>query len=127
MEEEAKTLKVRRFMKEMEKQLKMDLLEKLMSEMEDHSIKRLKKSEPKVEVTELEQKEMPLSELKEMMTDKMSADEPVEESEEDEEDKEGEENTGDFSIDEKAKQIYLTERGQVRIEEISILEINTII
>lgn len=35
-----------------------------------------------------------------------------------EEDKEGEESTGDFSIDEKAKQIYLTERGQVRIEEI---------
>jgi preprotein translocase subunit SecA len=36
----------------------------------------------------------------------------------DEEDKEGEESTGDFSIDEKAKQIYLTERGQIRIEEI---------
>ncbi len=35
-----------------------------------------------------------------------------------EEDKEGEESTGDFTIDEKAKQIYLTERGQVRIEEI---------
>jgi len=37
-----------------------------------------------------------------------------------EEDKEGEESTGDFSIDEKAKQIYLTERGQIRIEEIMI-------
>ena len=35
-----------------------------------------------------------------------------------EEDKEGEESTGDYSIDEKAKQIYLTERGQIRIEEI---------
>jgi len=35
-----------------------------------------------------------------------------------EEDKEGEESTGDYSIDEKAKQIYLTERGQVRVEEI---------
>jgi len=35
-----------------------------------------------------------------------------------EEDKENEESTGDFSIDEKAKQIYLTERGQIRIEEI---------
>ena len=35
-----------------------------------------------------------------------------------EEDKEGEESTGDFTIDEKAKQIYLTERGQIRIEEI---------
>jgi preprotein translocase subunit SecA len=35
-----------------------------------------------------------------------------------EEDKEGVESTGDFSIDEKAKQIYLTERGQIRIEEI---------
>ncbi|XQW84417.1 preprotein translocase subunit SecA [Thalassotalea piscium] len=36
----------------------------------------------------------------------------------DEEDKEGEESTGDFTIDEKSKQIYLTERGQIRIEEI---------
>ena len=35
-----------------------------------------------------------------------------------EEDKEGEDSTGDFSIDEKAKQVYLTERGQVRVEEI---------
>lgn len=35
-----------------------------------------------------------------------------------EEDKEGVESTGDFSIDEKSKQIYLTERGQIRIEEI---------
>jgi preprotein translocase subunit SecA len=35
-----------------------------------------------------------------------------------EEDKEGEESTGDFTIDEKAKQVYLTERGQVRVEEI---------
>ncbi len=37
-----------------------------------------------------------------------------------EEDKEGEESTGDFTIDEKAKQIYLTERGQIHIEEIMI-------
>jgi len=35
-----------------------------------------------------------------------------------EEDKEGVESTGDFTIDEKSKQIYLTERGQIRIEEI---------
>ena len=35
-----------------------------------------------------------------------------------EEDKEDEESTGDFTIDEKAKQIYLTERGQIRVEEI---------
>ena len=35
-----------------------------------------------------------------------------------EEDKENEESTGDFTVDEKSKQIYLTERGQVRIEEI---------
>ncbi len=35
-----------------------------------------------------------------------------------EEDKEGEESTGDYTIDEKAKQVYLTERGQIRIEEI---------
>ncbi|MGB2741145.1 MAG: preprotein translocase subunit SecA [Cognaticolwellia sp.] len=38
----------------------------------------------------------------------------------DEEDKEGEASTGDFTIDEKAKQIYLTELGQVHIEEIMI-------
>lgn len=37
-----------------------------------------------------------------------------------EEDKENEESTGDFTIDEKAKQIYLTERGQIRIEEIML-------
>ena len=37
-----------------------------------------------------------------------------------EEDKEGEESTGDFTIDEKAKQIYLTERGQIHIEEIMV-------
>ncbi|WP_406665954.1 preprotein translocase subunit SecA [Gallaecimonas sp. GXIMD1310] len=35
-----------------------------------------------------------------------------------EEDKEGEMGDGDFTIDEKAKQLYLTERGQVHIEEI---------
>ena len=35
-----------------------------------------------------------------------------------EEDKEGEESTGDYTIDEKAKQIYLTEKGQIHIEEI---------
>ena len=38
----------------------------------------------------------------------------------DEEDKEGEEGTGDFTIDEKAKQVYLTERGQIHIEEIMV-------
>ena len=38
----------------------------------------------------------------------------------DEEDKEGEESTGDFTIDEKAKQVYLTERGQIHIEEIMV-------
>ena len=37
-----------------------------------------------------------------------------------EEDKEGEESTGDYTIDEKAKQIYLTELGQIHIEEIMI-------
>ena len=37
-----------------------------------------------------------------------------------EEDKEGEESTGDYTIDEKAKQIYLTERGQIHIEEIMV-------
>ena len=35
-----------------------------------------------------------------------------------EEDEEGVESTGDYTIDEKSKQVYLTERGQVRVEEI---------
>ncbi|AIY63992.1 preprotein translocase subunit SecA [Pseudoalteromonas piratica] len=34
------------------------------------------------------------------------------------EDEEGVEGDGDFTIDEKAKQVHLTERGQVRVEEI---------
>ena len=34
------------------------------------------------------------------------------------EDEEGVESTGDYTIDEKSKQVYLTERGQVRVEEI---------
>ncbi len=38
--------------------------------------------------------------------------------EQEKEDKEGEEGEGDFSIDEKAKQVNLTERGMVKVEEI---------
>jgi preprotein translocase subunit SecA len=38
----------------------------------------------------------------------------------DEEDKEGEESTGDFTVDEKAKQVYLTELGQIHIEQIMV-------
>ena len=38
--------------------------------------------------------------------------------EQQEKDEEGMEGDGDFTIDEKAKQIHLTERGQVRIEEL---------
>ena len=37
-----------------------------------------------------------------------------------EEDKEGEEGDGDYTIDEKAKQVYLTERGQIRVEELLV-------
>ncbi|NMP15785.1 preprotein translocase subunit SecA [Thalassotalea sp. Y01] len=36
----------------------------------------------------------------------------------DREDEEGVESTGDYTVDEKSKQVYLTERGQVRVEEI---------
>lgn len=36
------------------------------------------------------------------------------------EDEEGVESTGDYTIDEKSKQVYLTERGQVRVEDILI-------
>lgn len=38
----------------------------------------------------------------------------------DKEDEEGEMGDGDFTVDEKAKQVHLTERGQVRVEEILI-------
>ncbi|WP_018693498.1 preprotein translocase subunit SecA [Algicola sagamiensis] len=38
----------------------------------------------------------------------------------DKEDEEGEMGDGDFTIDEKAKQVYLTERGQIRVEELFI-------
>ncbi len=38
----------------------------------------------------------------------------------DKEDEEGEMGDGHFTIDEKAKQIYLTERGQIRVEEILV-------
>lgn len=36
----------------------------------------------------------------------------------DAEDEEGVESTGDYTLDEKSKQVYLTERGQIRVEEI---------
>ncbi|AWB68732.1 preprotein translocase subunit SecA [Saccharobesus litoralis] len=36
----------------------------------------------------------------------------------DKEDEEGVESTGDFTVDEKSKQVHLTERGQERVEEI---------
>lgn len=36
----------------------------------------------------------------------------------DAEDEEGIESTGDYTLDEKSKQVYLTERGQIRVEEI---------
>jgi preprotein translocase subunit SecA len=38
----------------------------------------------------------------------------------DKEDEEGEHGDGDFTVDEKGKQIHLTERGQIRVEEILI-------
>ena len=40
--------------------------------------------------------------------------------EQDSEDKEGQESTGDYSIDHKGKQIHLTEKGQLRVEELLI-------
>ncbi|WP_199610722.1 preprotein translocase subunit SecA [Flocculibacter collagenilyticus] len=36
------------------------------------------------------------------------------------EDEEGVEGDGDFTVDEKAKQVFLTERGQIRVEEILV-------
>lgn len=80
-------------MKDLEKQLKMDLLEKLMGEMDDHSVKGLKK-EPSIEVTKVEQKEVPVEELESMMSEKMSSEEPsseeplLEDEEDDSEDSE---------------------------------------
>lgn len=61
-------------MKDMEKKLKMSLLEKLMGEMDEHSIKGLKK-EPAIEVTKIEQEEIPVEELEELMSESMSSEE----------------------------------------------------
>ncbi len=40
--------------------------------------------------------------------------------EQEKEDEEGQESTGDYSIDQKGKQIHLTERGQIRVESLLI-------
>jgi len=78
-------------MKDMEKEIKMQLLEKLMGEMDQYAGSKFSpKSEPKVEVTEVEQKEMPMSEVQDMMKDKMSmsSEEPSMEMEESEDESE---------------------------------------
>jgi len=72
-------------MKDMEKEIKMQLLEKLMGEMDQYAGSKFSpKSEPTVEVTEVEQKEMPMSDVQDMMKEKMSmpSEEPSMEMEE---------------------------------------------
>ena len=58
-------------MNDMDKKIKMELLEKLMGEMDDFSASKLKKDEPKVGVMEVSAKEMPLKDMKDMMKEKM--------------------------------------------------------
>ena len=58
-------------MDEMNKKIKMELLEKLMSEMDDFSSSKLGKKEPVAEVTKVESKEMPLSDVKDMIKEKL--------------------------------------------------------
>ena len=53
-----------------EREIKMKLLEALMDEMDESSSTKLKK-EPVVQVKEVEEKEMPLSEAKDMIKEKM--------------------------------------------------------
>lgn len=53
-----------------ERKIKMELLEALMGEMDDAAVSKLKK-EPVVQVKEVEEKEMPLSEAKDMIKEKM--------------------------------------------------------
>lgn len=68
-------------MKDMEKELKMKLLEQLMAEMDGSIGKKLgPKEEPIVEVESYESKEMPMSDAEEMLKDKLMGKE--EESEE---------------------------------------------
>lgn len=89
-------------MKDMEKEIKMQLLEKLMGEMDQYAGNKFSpKSEPKVEVTEVEQKEMPMSEVQDMMKDKMSmsSEEPSMEME----DEDDSEDFGDSRLMDKLK------------------------
>lgn len=59
-------------MEDMEKKLKMKLLEQLMMEMDDASASKLKKDEPMVEVVETEAEVVPASEAEDMIEEKMS-------------------------------------------------------
>ena len=73
-------------MKDMEKELKMKLLEQLMEEMDGYSAKRLKPSEePMVEVIEQSREEMPIEDAEEMLKKKLMGDSEEEEEEEMEE------------------------------------------
>lgn len=53
-----------------ERKIKMELLENLIGMMDDAAVSKLKK-EPVVQVKEVEEKEMPLSEAKDMIKEKM--------------------------------------------------------
>lgn len=68
----------------MHAKIKMDLLKKLMDEMDDSVMSKIpsKKGEPSVEVTKIEQEAMPISDLKKKMGEAME-DEPEEEKAED--------------------------------------------
>lgn len=65
----------------MDKEIKMKLLEELMDEMDGSIVGRLKPKD-EVQVTEIEQKEMPLEDVKEMIAEKMSGADVEDEGEE---------------------------------------------
>ena len=67
--------------------LKMKLMELLMSEMDDMAVSKFKKPEEPVALeVEMEAKELPMEELESKMEQKMSGEMPVEMPEDDEED-----------------------------------------
>ena len=79
-------------MKDNEKDMKMQLLEQLMASMDDSVGNKLKPSkDPMVEVVKEEHQEMPLSEAKDMIKEKMMGSEEEEVIEEEESDDEMEE------------------------------------
>lgn len=69
-------------MDDMDKSVKLELLQMLMDEMDGHAMKKFNKKDPMAQVTEVSQREMPMSSVKDMMAAKMGKD-PMVDMEED--------------------------------------------